>query len=622
MSKSKIKRVDKESPDLLKENVERLKELFPGIVSEGKIDLSRLRDILGDEVDERPERYSFTWAGKRDAIRMLQAPSRATLVPAPEESVNFGDTNNVFIEGENLEVLKLLYKSYAGRVKMIYIDPPYNTGKDFIYPDNFADPLDTYLKLTGQKDSEGNLLTSNPETSGRFHSAWLSMMYPRLFVARQLLRKDGVIFISIGDNEVVNLRKICDEIFGEENCVGLITWKARVKPVNIGEAKYRPQKEVEYVLVYQREYIENTFQPLHTGGQRTYPHELDGRKYRLATILKSNRGSNQRSTMIFELEGYTPPEGQRWQAGEDVIHQLYVDGYIEFCDGTPFRRYFEDEEGAEHDPFYCFMEVDWASTSEVGKNQLNELLGNNHGFDTVKPTRLIQTLIQSCTHPEREDIVLDFFAGSCTLAHALYDQNRQDNGNRRYILVQLPEPCDESLEVFKADYKTITDIGKERIRRVIKKLKKEKQPKFDFKKNPAAEDLGFKVFKLAESNYKPWKGVEKRSGKDYSETMEMFTDSLAKGWNPTNVIYEVALKEGYSLNIKIDELKEGKANRVYKVTDPGKGQSFMICLDNDLKQASVKALNLKKEDLFICRDAALTDELAANLALQCKLKTI
>src|SRR3990170_4105273 len=217
--------VNKETPAIVPEQMEQLKELFPQIVTEGKIDFDKLREALGDEVDSRPERYSFSWAGKRDAIRLLQTQSRATLVPAKKESINFDETNNIFIEGDNLEVLKLLYKSYFGRVKMIYIDPPYNTGNDFIYPDDYADPLGRYLELTGQQDAAGNLLTSNQETSGRYHSAWLSMMYPRLFLARQLLREDGVIFVSIDDHEAYNLRFLMNELYGEENFIAQLVWE-------------------------------------------------------------------------------------------------------------------------------------------------------------------------------------------------------------------------------------------------------------------------------------------------------------------------------------------------------------------------------------------------------------
>ena len=267
---------------------------------------------------------------------------------------------------------------------------------------------------------------------------------------------EGNIFISIGDSEVANLLKICDEVFGEENCVGVVTWKARVKPVNIGEAKFRPQKEVEYVCIYQKDFCEGVFQPLLTGGQRTYPHELDGRE--ISTRHNSEIESWGRTTArqwVFDLDGYTPPDGQWWQAGEDVIRQLKRDGYIEFREDTPFRRYFEDEEGSEHDPFYCFMEVDWSSTSEAGKHELNELVGDRHGFDTVKPSRLIRTLVQSCTTGKDSELILDFFAGSATTAHAVMEENQKDSGNRRYVLVQLPELCDD-----RSVFDNVAEIGK------------------------------------------------------------------------------------------------------------------------------------------------------------------
>jgi adenine-specific DNA-methyltransferase len=248
--KQKAEPVARDSANIVADLTERLKEVFLEAVSEGKVDFERLRTVLGDAVDTRQERYSFTWAGKRDAIQMLQVPSRATMVPLPEESVNFEDTGHIFIEGENLEVLKLLYKSYFSRVKMIYIDPPYNTGNDFIYPDNFADPLDYYLKLAGQKDSEGNLLTTNPETSGRYQSAWLSMMYPRLFLARQLLSEEGIVFVSIDDHEVHNLRLLMNEVFGEENFMAQLVWKSRQFPD--ARAVTRVSTDHEYIVIYAR----------------------------------------------------------------------------------------------------------------------------------------------------------------------------------------------------------------------------------------------------------------------------------------------------------------------------------------------------------------------------------
>lgn len=630
MSKSKIERIYKESPDLLKESVERLKELFPGIVSEGKIDLSRLRDIIGDEVDERPERYSFTWAGKRDAIRMLQAPSRATLVPTPEESVNFDQTNNIFVEGENLEVLKLLYKSYAGRVKMIYIDPPYNTGQDFIYPDNFSDPLDTYLKLTEQKDSEGNLLTSNPETSGRFHSAWLSMMYPRLFVARQLLREDGVIFISINDNEVYNLRLLMNDIFGEENFLTQFVWHSKKGG---GGDVANVVVEHEYILAYARSITAGALTKQEVEALPLDQEDEKGPYRKGRELNKWGAGSarQDRPTMFFPIPG---PNGEevypirndgsegRWRWGKKKILQIVERGDALFekrANGT-FIVYEKIRNTGPRLKTYRSLLLDVGTVAD-GTSQLKELFDDKCPFDFPKPTSLLLHLLKVGTE-EESDIVMDFFSGSCTTAHAVIEANRKNEQCLQYIMVQLPEATVEDSKARQMGFNTIAEVGKERIRRVIKKIKEEDNTTLDLGGQRALLDLGFRVYRLAESNYKTWKGIENRNGKNYSETMEMFTDPLAKGWKPINVIYEVALKEGYSLNIKMDEVKGVKGNRVYQVIDPEKWQSFMICLDNDMKQTSVKALNLKKDDLFICRDAALTDELAANLALQCKLKTI
>jgi adenine-specific DNA-methyltransferase len=269
------------SMDISADNRARLKQLFPGVFTETKdevgnlvesIDFDKLKAELGEHSDlfeGRRERYGMDWPGKKDCMKIIQQPSIGTLKPCREESINFDTTENLFIEGDNLEVLKLLQKSYYGKVKMIYIDPPYNTGKEFIYPDDYTESLETYLSYAGLLDDDGRKFSTNTPNEGRFHTKWLNMMCPRLYLARNLLREDGVIFMSIGEDEIANLRKLCDEIFGEENYIGMVTWKARVKPVNIGDAKYRPQKEVEYVLMYQKEYREGVFQPLITGGLRS-----------------------------------------------------------------------------------------------------------------------------------------------------------------------------------------------------------------------------------------------------------------------------------------------------------------------------------------------------------------
>lgn len=308
-----------QSADLVAANVKQLKALFPDLITQGPngvaVNVDVLKTLVGDKTaTDADEKYGLNWHGKRRARQLALTPSTGTLRPCPEESADWDATQNLMIEGDNLEVLKLLQKSYAGRVKLIYIDPPYNTGKDFVYPDNFQNNIKNYLELTGQVEG-GQKISSNTEASGRFHTAWLSMMYPRLKLARNLLREDGALFVSIHNRELAHLRQLCDELFGEENCVGTITWKARAKPVNVGDAKYRPQNETEYVVMYQKSDHEGKFQPLYTGGVRSYPHDLNGRRYRLTTILKSNRGANFRNTMSFEIDGYRPADGQRWQGG-------------------------------------------------------------------------------------------------------------------------------------------------------------------------------------------------------------------------------------------------------------------------------------------------------------------
>jgi adenine-specific DNA-methyltransferase len=448
-------------------------------------------------------------------------------------------------------------------------------------------------------------MDTNTESSGRYHSNWLSMMQSRLLLARNLLRDDGVIFISIDDNEVHNLRKLMDEIFGEENFVGQVTWKARVKPVNIGDAKYKPQCEVEYVIIYQKAQGEVKFRPLMTGGVRNYNHEINGRRYRLATILKSNRGSNQRSTMTFDLNGYTPPAGQRWQAGEDVINHLWTTDYIEFVEGTPFRRYFEDEEGAEHDPFYCFMEVDWSSTSEVGKSELNNLLGNDHGFDTVKPVRLLKTLIQSCT--TGDDLILDFFAGSGTTAHAIMELNGDEDAKRKFILVQLPEATDEKSGTFKAGYKTISQITIERVKRAGTKTEAVKPE----------VDTGFRVLRLSKSLFpqnmfevNPDMSEEQKV-KAWEEYLERSKQSHLFDFKPDELLVEIALKDGFDLNFKAESVKAFKKNNVLDVSDGEK--TALICLDENIQEDTIKDLEPYKERRFICLERAVDSTRKWNL---------
>lgn len=600
--------------------------MFPEAVSEGRVDFERLRSALGEAVETRQERYSFTWAGKRDAIQVLQVPSRATLVPVPEESVNFKDTGHIFIEGENLEVLKLLYKSYFGRVRMIYIDPPYNTGNEFIYTDNFADPLDTYLKLTGQKDSEGNLLTTNPETSGRYHSAWLSMMHPRLFLARQLLSEEGIIFVSIDDHEVHNLRMLMNEVFGEENFIASVIWQKVYSPKSSAQ---HFSADHDYILVYARssatwipELLPRTPEmearysnPDNDPRGPWKPSGLDARNPYSKGIYPITCPSGR------VIPG--PPSGSYWRVSEEKFKELDGDGRIWWGkDGNnvpAIKRYLSEvKPGKVPQTLWFYQDV--GHTQEAKKELLDFVAFGDTAnvLDTVKPTRLIQRMLQVATNAEEADIVLDFFAGSAATGHAVLKQNREDGGNRRLICVQLPEPLPKP----ESKLKSISDIGKERLRNAIARLAEESKGQQKLVKRESPEDLGFRVFKLTESNYRPWQGIEKAEPEAYARQMALHADPLVDSWKVENVIWEVALKEGFGLGSRIERLEEVKDCATYRVTDPDRGQSFLICLEDKVELDALKPLELSSEDLFICRDSAITDEAAANLALQCRLKTI
>jgi adenine-specific DNA-methyltransferase len=618
------------TPDITAEQRARLRELFPEAFTEGKIDFDKLRAILGDLVEDGPERYQFTWAGKRDAIRLLQTPTRATLVPCREESVNFDQTQHLFIEGDNLEVLKLLYKPYFGRVKMIYIDPPYNTGNDFIYPDDYADPLATYLQLTGQQDAEGNLLTSNPETSGRYHSAWLSMMYPRLFLARQLLREDGALFVSVDDHEVHNLRLVMNEIFGEENFVECFIWK---KSYGGGAKEKYAVTQHEYILLFAKnlEVLGELWLPPDPEAESRYYKYHDERgPYRLKP-LEATRSMDRRENLVFPIPlpwgGEVWPERQWWWSRERVEQALASDELVFTRRGeevtVSYKQYLYDE-GGEKRGAKPFSIIDKIYTQR-GTADLRNLFDDRVVIQFPKPVSLMTKLLNIGTDKSEEHIVIDFFAGSCTLAQALLELNHEDGGNRRFIMVQLPEPIDDP------EFSSITDIGKERIRRVIAQMQQggNGQLSLDLRPN---EDLGFKVFKLAPSNLRPWRGVEEATSAAYVQQMKLFTDPLADGWTPENVIYEVALKDrGYGLNCRIERLGNVRLPgepipspraAVYRVTDPDREQSFVVCLADRVPRPLVQILELERDDAFVCRDAALDDETAANLALQCRLKTI
>ena len=408
-----------ESPDMTAQNIDRIAALFPNCVTEmpdenGKIkraiNFELLKQMLSPDVVDGDEAYEFTWVGKKAAIVEANKPIRKTLRPCVAESKDWDTTENLYIEGDNLEVLKLLQESYLGKVKMIYIDPPYNTGNDFIYADDFMRSQEEENEQMGMYDEDENRLFKNTDTNGRFHSDWCSMIYSRLMLARNLLTDDGVILVSIGDREVKNLQAILDEVFGANNQVCCFVWKSRAKPTNAGNARFRPQKVAEYILVYSKTNPDNLIFNVVPAKERTYPHNDENGAFRTTTILTSNRGTFRRDTMRFESHGYTPNEDFRWKAGKETIDRLYDTGHMYITDdGTPMEKKYSHEEADPLYPIYTYMDSDLSGTAESGKADLSGLVGKQHGFDTVKPVQLIKYLIQ--TFAGKDDTVVAILTG-------------------------------------------------------------------------------------------------------------------------------------------------------------------------------------------------------------------
>lgn len=684
----KTEMVGAELHDPVGEQLAALRAIMPHIFTEGQIDPEKLRQSAGEILDDRPERYSFTWAGRRDAIRLLQTPTRATLIPCREESVNFDTTQHVFIEGDNLEVQKVIQKSFARRVKVMIIDPPYNTGKDFIYPDNFADPLAAYLTLTGQQDAEGNLLTSNPQTSGRFHSAWLNHIYPRLFVARQILREDGIIFVSIDDHEAFDLRLVMNEIFGEENFIAQLVWeKGRKNDAKLFSVGH------EYMLVYARSLAklkeeETVWREPKPGAKEIWEKYLELREkhgskdaaieediqewYRqlpednpakkLSRYKHVDKHGPWRDRDIswpggggprYEVPHYktkkackVPERGWGFATKEKMEEQIRL-GLVVFREDhtePPFRKAhlnpiaqeLEDDADAQlngngnengngaDDSAEVGMQVMPSviyKQSQVAVKHLRALMGAKV-FDNPKDHEVLARLIAYVTKRDAGDIVLDFYGGSGSTGEAVLWQNHQDGGNRRFVLVQIPELTPEDSEARKAGFKTISQLTRARLAKVSAKLHEELSGQLDFAGRKTKEDIGFRVFKLAESNFRRWKGAPDNTWASAVKEMELFVDPLLEGWKADGVLYEVILREGFSLTSQVSPLAELKTNRILRVEDVDKGQMFLISLDAEIKDATLKALKLGKDDRIILRDMALTDTQIANLALQCRLKTI
>jgi adenine-specific DNA-methyltransferase len=661
------------------EKLNALRQVLPEAFSEGKIDWEKLKATLGEDINFSNERYVLNWAGKSDAFKVLQMPTTKTLIPAKDESVNFDETENIFIEGENLEVLKVLQKSYFGKVKMIYIDPPYNTGNDsFIYPDKFSESKADYERRVGDKDEAGNKTSDsfkkNSKENGQYHSNWLNMMMPRLYLAKNLLRQDGVIFVSIDDNEVHNLRLLMNEIFGEENFVAefpRVTKKA-------GKTTDLIAKNTDYLLCFSKsDFVKlnkNSFED--DGYKHTDEFEDERGKYKLSQTL--DYGSIQYSPSLdyeiiiddfifrpgnvskdeqLERQKRNPASDFCWRWSKNLFEFGLQNGYIVVKESSNGKRIYtktyQNAVISKNSNGY-FVEIiertKSTSTLEFVDNQYSNdnsrkdlaRIFDEKVFEYSKPVSLINKLIQIGSNSN--DIILDFFAGSGTTAHAVMELNKEDAstgsaqaGNRKYICVQLPELCDEKSEAFKAGFKTIADISKERIRRAGKKIQEEinseiKKIESEIKKLQGelptdenkteienlktkiqqlkTQDLGFKVLKLADSNFKQWQQIEGKDAKAFAEQMKLFVDPVSESATIENMVYELLLKSGKDLNSPIK-----KKDNFYKINN-----NELILLLEKATQEIIDKVIAEKPIKVVALDKLFkgNDQLKTNTVLQMK----
>jgi adenine-specific DNA-methyltransferase len=597
--------LDLRSHDIAADKLAELLRLFPEIRTEGgKIDFDRLKLALGETVDAGRERYGMNWPGKAECFKAIQTPSVGTLRPCREESVNFDTTENLIIEGDNLEVLKLLQKSYLGKVKMIYIDPPYNTGSDFIYPDDYSESLHTYLEYTGQVDSEGKKFGTNTEADGRFHSKWLCMMHPRLYLARNLLREDGFIFISIDDHEVAHLRAVCNEVFGEENFVANVVWQKKYTRSN--DAKFFSDNH-DHILVYAkaRETASLNLQERTEEQAAAYSNPDNHPKGPWkATPLHAKSGTVQDFRYSFKNGVvWSPPPGTYPRFSADTLAELDDNNEIWFgADGraTPSRKTFLSEAKAGVTPTTIWTH------DEVGHNHEanNELKALKLGgvFENPKPTRLIKRMLELATARQGNDIILDFFAGSGPSGHAVFDANQHDNGDRRFILVQLPEPTRN------AEFPTIAEFCKERIRRVIKNMNADNAATLTFG-GATKLDFGFRVFKLAESNFTAWDARVPHDAERVVKQLEFHVDHIRDDRSTDDILFELLLKSGFPVTTPV-ETQSLAGKTVYSVA---RG-ALLICLERQLTLDLIRAMAQKNPERIVCLDDGFegNDQLKAN----------
>ena len=582
------------------ENVERIGKLFPNCVTETIVDDKLTRvidfDMLKQElssfvVEGRDERYQFTWPDKKKSVLLANAPINKTLRPCREESVNFDTTENLYIEGDNLEVLKLLQETYLGKIKMIYIDPPYNTGNDFVYEDDFAQDAGEYIANSGQYDTVGNRLVQNTESNGRFHTDWLNMIYPRIRLSKDLLADDGALFISIDDNEVNNLVKICDEVYGETNRIAMICHKSRASISN--DKIISPNHNIVLfyaknisVLELNRKNI--GLDPILEGFDSD---DRDGKgAYRLVPV--DGPGGAKKGNPYYEFLGVSG----YWRFSKDTMQQKYIEGLVVKKGNSLYQKYYKTVAEMSRRTATTWWDDGGLTSSATSK--LKSLMGDST-FDTPKPVELIDRMLRMTTYDDNKAMVLDFFSGSATTAHAVMQLNAEDGGHRKFIMVQLPEVTDEKSEAYKAGYKSICEIGKERIRRAGNKIVEEA--------GLTAQnlDIGFRVLKCDSSNMK---SVYYNPSEYKPSLFESLTDNIKDDRTPEDLLFQVMLDLGVLLSSKIEEtFVAGK--KVFSVAD-----GYLIaCFDENITDETIKEIAQKKPYYFVMRDGGYaSDSVATN----------
>jgi len=606
------------------ERLEQLKQVVPEAFVDGKVNWEVLHEAMGEYLEDEEhaaEHFGLFWPGKREARRLAAIPSKGTLVPVPGEGIAEENTRNIFIEGENLEVLKIIQKSYTGRVKMIYIDPPYNTGNDFVYRDDYREPLESYLRITGQAGDSGGLLTSNPRTQGRFHSNWLSMMAPRILVARGLLKDDGSLWISIDDGEMASLKQLCNEVFGEENFIATFIWEKRTTRENRRVFSFNH----DYILCYAKD--KQLFQatrhmlPLTEEALGRYSNPDSDPRGEWQSVAITAQAGHATPTQFYTIttpggREIDPPPGNCWRFTEPRLNELIADGRIWFGEGgknVPRRKVFLSEAREGLTP-HTLWAADEVGTTDSAKKALVELFGGVAVYETPKPVGLLQRIVAISTDPQ--DLAMDFFCGSATLAHAVMAQNKEDQGARRFILVQLPEPTPINSDASKAGYRNVAEIAKERIRRAARETSGEANGA------SGTEDHGARIFRLQGSCFKIWANLQTTDLEGLATLFDRVESPLVDSWKEDDLLCEIMLLQGFPLDSHIRPQSEFARNRVLLVETDACDHRLLACLDTQLAFETLNTLKLNHQDVFVCLDTALTDQAKSRLADLCTLNVI